>query len=157
MRLKGISTREEANEFLVSYLPQFNEQFMRAARGEGDLHRPVPDEINLREILCIKGNRTIKDGCIIKWRRRVFVLNNPSIALRRRKVEVREHFDGEITFKYKERYIDCHEVFEVKPKREEKKEKMTKTKEPHKRYKYTPPLEHPWKKYNYKGKLNPWS
>lgn len=157
MRLEGIETREEANKFLDIYLPRFNEQFMRAARGEGDLHRPLPKEINLREILCVKGYRTINDGCIIKWRRRVFVLNSPSIALRRRKVEVREHFDGEITFRYKGRYIDCHEVFEVKPEREEKKEKRIQPKEPHKRYKYIPPLEHPWKKYNYKGKLNPWS
>jgi hypothetical protein len=155
MRLEGISTKEEANEFLVSYLPRFNEQFMRAARKEGDLHRPIPEEMNLREIFCIKGNRTINDGCIIKWSRRMFILDNPSTALRRRKVVVREHFDGEITVKYKDRYLDCHEVFEVKPQREEREK--TEPKQPHKRYKYTPPLEHPWKKYNYKGKLNPWS
>jgi transposase len=157
MRLEGISTREEANKFLPSYLPRFNEQFMRAARGDTDLHRSLPEEINLREILCIKGYRTINDGCIIKWRRRVFVLNNPSIALRRRKVEVREHFDGKITVKYKDRYLDCREVFEVKPKRDKKKEKKVEPKQPHKRYIYTPPLEHPWKKYNYKGKPNPWA
>jgi hypothetical protein len=156
IRLEGISTREEANEFLESYLPRFNEQFMRAARGEGDLHRSIPEEINLWEILCIKGNRTINDGYIIKWRRRVFILNNPSIALRRRKVEVREHFDGKITVKFKGRYLDCHEVFEVKPKREEAERKVE-SKQPHQRYKYTPPQEHPWKKYNYKGKPNPWS
>ena len=155
MRLEGISTKEEANEFLEGYLPRFNEQFMKAARKEGDLHRPIPEEMNLREIFCIKGNRTINDGCIIKWSRRMFILDNPSMALRRRKVVVREHFDGEITVKYKDRYLGCHEVFEVKPKREE--EEKTEPKQPHKRYKYTPPLEHPWKKYNYKGKLNPWS
>jgi transposase len=155
MRLEGIATKEEANEFLESYLPRFNEQFMRVARKEGDLHRPIPEEMNLREIFCIKGNRTINDGCIIKWSRRMFILDNPSIALRRRKVVVREHFDGEITVMYKDRYLDCHEVFEVKPKREEKRK--VEPKQPHKRYKYTPPLEHPWKKYNYKGKLNPWS
>jgi hypothetical protein len=155
MRLEWIVTKEEANEFLKSYLPRFNEQFMRAARKEGDLHRSIPEEINLREIFCVKGNRTINDGGIIKWSRRMFILDNPSTALRRRKVVVREHFDGEITVKYKDRYLDCHEVFEVKPQREEKKK--TEPKQPHKRYKYTPPLEHPWKKYNYKGKLNPWS
>jgi len=76
-----------------------------------------------------------------------FILNNPSIALRRRKVKVREHFDGEITVKFKERYLDYHEIFEVKPKREEEERKVVQ-KQPHKRYKYTPPLEHPWKKYN---------
>jgi len=146
MRLKGISTREEANEFLVSYLPQFNEQFMRAARGEGDLHRPVPDEINLREILCIKGNRTIKDGCIIKWRRRVFVLNNPSIALRRRKVEVREHFNGQMEIKFNDRYLKFKEIRNQNAMPEPKARKVIVT-AVKKKPKYIPPSDHPWKKH----------
>ena len=155
MRLKGISEKEPANKFLKGYLPRFNEQFMRTARGEGDLHRSVPKEINLREILCIKGNRTINDGCIIKWKRRIFILDNSSIALRRRKVEVREHFDGEITIKFNGRYLDGHEVFEVKLMRENNIQKPV-TVQKRKPSKYKPTLEHPWKKYNYKGKLNPW-
>ena len=73
----------------------------------------------------------------------------------RRKVEVREHFDGKLTFKFRRRYLECHEVFEVKTKKVEDERKILQ-KQPHKRYKYTPPLEHPWKKYNYKGKLNQW-
>jgi len=115
MRLKKISTREQANTFLERYLPRYNERFKRVARKEGDLHRPFPEEVNLREIFCIKGNRTINDGYIIKWRRRVFILDNPSIALRRRKAEVREHFDGRMTIKFKDRYLDYHEVYETQP------------------------------------------
>lgn len=155
MRLKGISEKEQANKFLKGYLLRFNEQFMRAARGEGDLHRSIPKEINPREILCIKGNRTINDGCIIKWKRRIFILDNSSIALRRRKVEVREHFDGEITIKFNGRYLDCHEVFEVKLMREVNIQRPAIVQK-RKPSKYKPPLKHPWKKYNYKGKLNPW-
>lgn len=155
MRLAKISSIEEANTFLEEYLEDYNERFSRVPKREGDLHQPLPEEINLREIFCLKGIRTINDGYIIKWKNRLFILDNPSLALRRRKVEVREHFDGEITFKFKGRYLDCHEVFEVKTKRIETERKVVQ-KQPHKRYKYTPPLDHPWKKYNYKGKLNPW-
>jgi len=155
MRLAKISSIEEANTFLEEYLQDYNERFSRVPKREGDLHRSLPEEINLREIFCLKGTRTINDGYIIKWKNRLFILDKPSLALRRRKVEVREHFDGEITFQFKERYLDSHEVFEVKPKRAEDERKGVQ-KQPHKRYKYTPPLEHPWKKYNYKGKLNQW-
>jgi len=155
MRLAKISSIEEANTFLEEYLEDYNERFSRVPKREGDLHRPLPEEINLREIFCLKGTRTINDGYIIKWKNRLFILDKPSLALRRRKVEVREHFDGEITVKFNRRYLGIHEVFEVKPKRAEDERKGVQ-KQPHKRYKYTPPLEHPWKKYNYKGKLNQW-
>jgi len=155
MRLAKIKNIQEANAFLEDYFGGYNERFSRVPKREGDLHRPLPGDINLREIFCLKGTRTINDGYIIKWKNRLFILDNPSLALRRRKVEVREHFDGEITVKFKGRYLDCHEVFEVKPKTTEDERKVVQ-KQPHKRYKYTPPLDHPWKKYNYKGKLNQW-
>lgn len=155
MRLAKIKSLQEANTFLEEYLEDYNERFSRVPKREGDLHRPLPEEMDLREIFCLKGTRTINDGYIIKWKNRLFILDNPSLALRRRKVEVREHFDGEITVKFNRRYLDIHEVFEVKPKTAEDERKVVQ-KQPHKRYKYTPPLDHPWKKYNYKGKLNQW-
>ncbi len=155
MRLAKIKSIQEANAFLEDYFEGYNERFSRVAKREGDLHRPLPEEIDLREIFCLKDTRTINDGYIIKWKNRLFLLDKPSLTLKRRKVEVREHFDGEITFKYKGCYLECHEVFEVKPKKV-KEEKKVIPKPPPRRYKYTPPLEHPWKKYNYKGKLNPW-
>lgn len=150
MRLKGITTKEEANHYLESYLPGFNEQFTRMARKEGDLHRSLPEEVDLREILCIKATRTINDGYIIRWKRRVFLLDNPSLVLRRQKVEVREHFDGRITVKYKDRYLDCHEVYETKPLKQTKVEKTVKEKQ-RKKSKYKPPPDHPWNKYRYKS------
>ncbi len=147
MRLKGITTKEEANRYLETYLPGFNEQFTRMTRKEGDLHRALPEDVDLREILCIKATRTINDGYIIRWRRRVLLLDNPSLVLRRQKVEVREHYDGRITLKYKDRYLDHHEVFETKPIKQAKavKEKTRKIS------KYKPPPDHPWNKYLYKS------
>jgi transposase len=153
MRLKKISTREQANAFLERYLPRYNERFKRVARKEGDLHRPFPEEVNLREIFCIKGNRTINDGYIIKWRRRVFILDNPSIALRRRKAEVREHFDGRMTIKFKDRYLDYHEVYETQPIRQVEVKKPA-TEPKRKQRKYKPSPDHPWNKYRYKSMVD---
>jgi len=85
------------------------------AKKEDNLHNPLPEAIDLREIFCNKGMRTINDGYIIRWKRRVFLVDNPSLVLRRRLLEVRAHFDGRITAIYKDRYLDHHEVYETKP------------------------------------------
>lgn len=153
MRLKGITAKEKANDYLESYLPGFNEQFEKIARKEGNLHKPMPEEVDLREILCIKATRTINDGYIIRWKQRVFLLDNPSLVLRRQKVELREHFDGRVKLKYKDRYLDCHEVFETKPLKEANVEQPVKDKE-RKKSKYKPSPEHPWNKYLYKSMVD---
>ena len=153
LRLAGVCTIEEANTALEEFMPQHNERFTKMALKQGDLHRRLPMGSKFRDILCIKAKRTIANDYTIRWRGRRFLIDNPSLLMRRQKVEVREHLDGQMSFKFKGRYLDCHEISEVKPKKEEKRKTP---KQPHKRYIYTPPKEHPWKKYNYKGQLNPW-
>jgi len=147
MRLAKIKTMDEANKFLEIYLPVYNERFSKQALKEGDLHKPLPDGMNLREILCLKDIRTINDGYIVRWSGRSFLIENASIALRRRKVEVREHFDGEFTIKFNGRYLDFHEVFEPKPARTQPRKKPVNGNEK-KKGKYIPPADHPWKKHN---------
>lgn len=146
MRLAGVRTKEEANLFLEWYLPIYNERFSRVAREEGDLHRPLAKHINLREIFCIKGKRTINNGYIVKWRGRMFLIENPSIAMRRRKVEVMEHFDGEIAIKFNGRYLKLKEIIVPKPAQILKLEKP-KSESVKKKSKYIPPADHPWRRH----------
>ncbi|MBC8357336.1 MAG: ISNCY family transposase [Candidatus Aminicenantes bacterium] len=146
MRLAGVRTKEEANLFLEWYLPIYNERFSKVAREEGDLHSPLAKHINLREIFCIKGKRTINNGYIVKWRGRMFLIENPSIAMRRQKVEVMEHFNGEIWIRFKGRYLQFKEIAEQKPA------KVAKVKKPvvepkKKKSKYIPPADHPWRRH----------
>ncbi|MGB2764258.1 MAG: ISNCY family transposase [Candidatus Aminicenantaceae bacterium] len=146
MRLKKISTKQEANRFLKKYLPIYNERFSKVARQKGDLHRALPEEVDLREIFCIKATRTINNGYIVKYRGRMFLIDNPSIAMRRRKVEVREHFDGEITIKFNGRYLGFKEISEQKPAKVAKVKKPDV--EPRKRKsKYIPSSDHPWRRH----------
>jgi hypothetical protein len=147
MRLAGVRTKEEANLFLEWYLPIYNERFSRVAREEGDLYRPLAKHINLREIFCIKGKRTINNGYIVKWRGRMFLIENPSIAMRRRKVEVMEHFDGEIAIKFNGRYLKLKEIIVPKPALILKLEKP-KSESVKKKSKYIPPADHPWRRHN---------
>jgi len=147
MRLAKIKTLNEANKFLEIYLPRHNERFSKIAFKEGDLHNPLPDGVDLREIFCLKDIRTINNGYIVRWKGKRFLIDNASIAMRKRKVEVREHFDGELTIKFNGRYLDFHEVFEPKPARTQPR------KEPvngngKKKGKYIPPPDHPWRRHN---------
>jgi len=146
MRLASIRTKEEANCFLKTFLPRYNERFSKVARKEGDLHRPLAKDINLREIFCLKATRTINNGYIVKWSGREFLIENPSIAMRRRKVEVREHFDGEITIKFNGRYLQYSEIVEQKPGAKEKAKKPA-VEPTKKRAKYIPPPDHPWRRW----------
>ncbi len=147
MRLAKIKTLEEANEFLEVYLPVYNERFSKIAIKEGNLHSPLPDEIDLREIFCIKDIRIINNGYIVRWEGKRFLIDNASIAMRRRKVEVREHFDGEHTIKFNGRYLDFHEVFEPKPlKTQPQKDPVNG--DGKKKGKYIPPSDHPWRRHN---------
>lgn len=61
MRLKGISTIAEANKFLKHYLPLYNRKFARKAQKEADLHRAIPEGMNLDKILCIRTERTVRN------------------------------------------------------------------------------------------------
>jgi transposase-like protein len=55
MRLEGISTIEAANRHLDDvFLPELNHRFTCKARDRGDLHRPIPAELQLKEILCFE-------------------------------------------------------------------------------------------------------
>ena len=146
MRLKKISTKQEANRFLLKYLPIYNEKFSKVARQKGDLHRALPVGVDLRGIFCIKAIRTINNGYVVKYRGRMFLIDNPSIAMRRRKVEVREHFNGEITIKFNGRYLGVKEISEQKPAKVAKVKKPDV--EPRKRkLKYIPPSDHPWRRH----------
>jgi len=146
MRLEGISSREEANRFLKEYLPIYNKQFLKVAREEGNLHRSLPKGINLREIFCIKATRTINNGYIVKWRGRKLLIENPSRAMRRRKVEIMEHFDGKIGLRYRGRYLQFKEIIEERSAKV--KERRKHVEEPkRKKGKYIPPADHPWRRH----------
>jgi len=61
LRLKGIKTIEEANRFLRYYLPIYNKRFSLRVAEELDLHRPLPGELDLDRILCVKTERALRN------------------------------------------------------------------------------------------------
>ena len=65
LRLKKVSTREEANTVLASFLSNFNKRFKVPAKNITPVFRPSPPPSVLNRILCLKETRTVgKDHTI---------------------------------------------------------------------------------------------
>lgn len=141
MRLAGIKTLEEANRFLERWLSVYNQRFAREALEAGDLHRLLPKSVVLDDVLCIKGFRTVNEGYLVKWRGRTFVLQKPSLTLRRQKLVVLERFDGRLVLRFRGRDLAYREVLE--PPRRAPKPAVVKIRR--KPPKYNPPASHPWR------------
>jgi transposase len=141
LRLASVSTLEDANRFLESYLPRYNAQFEREPREPKDLHRLLPKTIKLEEIFCLKTVRTILDGYIIRWKGKRFVIEEPTRRMLGRPATVMLHFDGRMVIRYEGRDLGYREIPE-RPKRLPAVP-VVRPKPP----KYIPPPTHPWKVY----------
>lgn len=145
LRLAGVCSKDEANRFLDSYWPKHNRRFSRPALRPDDLHRPLPKGLNLRDIFCLKGSRTINNGYMVRWKGKLLVISNPSIAMRRRQTQVLEHFDGSLVIRFNGRNLDYRGVQDIKPGPRPAPEEK---KAPEKRKgQYIPPPNHPWRRW----------
>lgn len=145
MRLAGVATEEEANLFLEGFWPQFNEQFSKEARESGNFHRSLPKAVNLREVFCLKGTRTINNGYLLRWHGRLLAIQNPTSGMARRPAQVLEIPDGRIIIRFNGRELAFKEVEKKTPRpaplRQSKSQKP-------KAGKYIPPTDHPWRRSN---------
>lgn len=138
LRLRDISTIEEANKFLDSYyLREFNLKFSRKALKEENLHRPIPKGVDLKKILCIRTERTVRNDFTISHDRGLYQIEE---AITNKKVTVEEHIDGtmQITNNGKRvKFKSIQQRPETKPKEQKKKRR---------RPIHVPPQDHPWRK-----------
>ena len=141
MRLRGIKDIYNANKFLVYYLPIHNKRFGKKAIEPGNLHTPIPQDIDLDRILCKKTERTLRNDFTIAHDRKLYQILEPINA---KKVIVEERMDGRMFVTYKGKYLRYKMIAE-KPARPERP-RVAKKKI------YRPPPDHPWKNF----KTNPY-
>lgn len=145
MRLADIRTIEQANAFLETYLPRFNQRFARPSLSRENLHRPLPKDLLLEEIFCVKDNRSIARDYTVRWKHRLFRIEKPSITMRKQWVCVMEQFDGRITLKLNGKSLAFSEVTDKDLKASAQVQKpllsRVRTNSP-----YIPPPTHPWRR-----------
>ena len=147
MRLRGIKSLEEANEFLGEYWPIYNRKFAVRARGDGDLHRSLPKGLKVENILCVKATRALRNDFTVAYHKKLYQIEDP---IRAAQVKVHERVDGSIVILAKDRSLRYREIL-TRPVKERKQplrtgpQKMT-----------IPPRDHYWRKFKFgKGKYDP--
>lgn len=103
LRLDGIKTKEEANQFIKKvYLPQHNKRFTVQPDQSGSAFIPVADHLNLDLIFSIKDQRTVNPDNTLQFQR--LTLQIPASSLRvsfaRCRVIVHQHIDHTLTITF---------------------------------------------------------
>lgn len=145
LRLAGISTVGEANEFLKTYIPEFNEQFGVIPAKQADFHRKVNKELKakLPRIFSVQSQRKVNNDYTVLFKGRFFQLTEvqPVTVFKKDTVTVEVHPGGEIRICFKDRYLN-YLVLPERPKRVINVPVAALTAHSSG---YTPPKDHPWR------------
>lgn len=145
LRLEKIKTIDEANDHLKVFLPKYAKRFAVIARKADDLHRPIPDGMDIDGILCTKTPRALKNDFTVAHNRKLYqILDN----VRTKKLVVEDRLNGSVVIRHKDETLRFKEIM-VRPKKEEPK--AAHNFKP--RRVYGPvPADHPWRR---SFKINP--
>jgi hypothetical protein len=149
LRLAGINTIAEANEFLEKiFIPKYNEKFSVVPKKPDNLHTPLTEVelTRINNIFSIQTYRNVNNDFTIRFKGRWFQLKEqqPTLVLRKDQIFVEEHLDGSIHMNLRDHYLDFVEL----PQRPEKV-KMHVTGLTKERQIWKPPMNHPWKKLSF--------
>ena len=158
MRLRGISTLDEANRYLEDvYIDYWNERFAVAPAVAKDMHRKLPKKANLDALFSETLTRTVYNDFTIRYKKRRWQIPKSQARGIRpgHKVTVEIRLDGSVHFRFHTRYLEM-EVVEVLRPSGPRNTASPKTR--------TPPVEkkdprpqpmppkpgpdHPWRKHN---------
>jgi hypothetical protein len=144
LRLAGISTIAEANEFLKTYIPKFNEQFAVVPKNKADLHRKVNKELKtkLPQIFSVQSQRRVNNDYTILFKNKFLQLAEvqPVTVFKKDTVTVEEHLNGEIKISCKDHYLN----YLVLPERPKKVINVPVAAITSHSSGYIPPKNHPW-------------
>ncbi len=138
MRLRGIKTKDEANDFLSEYFPRHNRRFRVKAANSTDAHVKLPRYFDLNRYLCVKTVRTVRNDNTIAHNGKLYQIEEDAGA---KKVTVAERFNGSLHIVSKTKSLKYKKITE-----RAKKEASDK-RPPKQRKSYAPPKDHPWRRY----------
>lgn len=138
MRLRQISSAEEANKFLPEYLHKHNKKFAVMPIEKANMHRPVPKGLNLDKILCIKTERVLRNDFTISYDTKLYQIKDKINA---KKVIVEIRTNGSMFVTYSGVNLEYKEIA-IKPRKENRQ-----ASEPVSPRTYIPAADHPWKRY----------
>lgn len=147
LRLAGITDIDAANEFLNSYINEFNAKFTLPFHHIKSVFEMQPSEERINLTLAVLTQRTVDSGHCIQFNKHYYrMLNSRGIQehyLKGTKVMVVQAFDGSLFCSVNDKTIYVLEEVPMHEKKSKELDPDYKKTEPRKRY--IPPMDHPWK------------
>lgn len=111
MRLQNISTIEEGNAFLPSYLAKHNLKYSVASRSPHNAHFPLNINRSLKYILCFKYKRIVSKNLEVNYGNKTYQIlaDKTTNHLKKMKIDVIKTLDGEIRLEYRGKIIKFKE------------------------------------------------
>lgn len=152
MRLARVTTLEQANEFLNSYIKEFNAQFALPIDSIKSVFEKQPDAEKINLTLAVLDKRKIDNGSCIKFKKEYYIpTNKDGITVHYHKGTsgmVIQAFDKQLYFCVNDQVY----ALELIPSHALSSKNFDFVATPEKpRKKYIPPMTHPWKKASFEN------
>ena len=102
LRLRGIDTMRNANDFAPEFIADFNRRFGRDPLNSKDVHRTLDGEIDMDDVFSWREERTVSNSLTVQHDRVVYLLepNDTTTELRHKKITIYDYPDGTISLKH---------------------------------------------------------
>lgn len=125
LRLRHISTMEEANAYLPEFITEYNAKYGKVPASPFNAHRNLNPDQELKYILCFKHFRKVTKNLEISYKKTIYQLDEKHNGLKKGKIEVVETLDGEILFIHDDIKLKWR-AFIDRPREQELKENIEK-------------------------------
>ncbi len=108
MRLAGVNTLAQANDFFQEvFVPFWEQRFEVAPRQPRDAHRPLGREHHLESILSVRSPRTVANDYTVSWNGQRWGVPRQQVraGLRAARVEIERRLDGTHWLRFRGGYL----------------------------------------------------
>lgn len=151
LRLAGISTIKEANEFMEkAFLPKFNAKFMVEPRSRADLHKKLSgqEKKRLDSVFSRQYRKAVMNDFTVSHKKKRYQLEKfqPVTICRQDRVTIEERMDQSIQIRLRGKYLN-YRLLPDKPKKLNGSKNNSLWVIP-KTTAHIPPTNHPWRQIN---------
>jgi len=145
LRLRNISTIEEANAFLSEFLAKHNQKFGKQPRSPFNAHRPLKQKENLVHILCEKNTRKLSKDLEVSFEGQIYQIQvaNQRYRLQGKRVTIIRTLNGDLVMKYGDQQLDYKTFREVPAPLVMDSKQLVNYQE---KKKWRPSPSHPWRR-----------
>ena len=151
-RLAGVTDINNANEFIHSYIKEFNEKFSLPLYGIKSVFETQPSKEKINLTLAVLTERTVDAGHAIQFEKKFYkMIDHKGVQIHYRKgtkVMLIKAFDRSLFACVNDK--DIHVLEEIPTHEHKSKDLDADYKKPKPRKPYIPPMNHPWRRSAFK-------